>query len=83
MSQITDIQVLDFICGNTDRHFGNLMYGFDKNGKLMLQAFDNDTSLTNKNEMFDNWNGSVDPSGMRMINKKDGRFYRFFKYGGF
>ena len=70
MSQIADIQVLDFICGNTDRHFGNLMYGFDKNGKLTLQAFDNDTSFTNKNEMFDNWNGTVDPSGMRMINKK-------------
>ena len=30
LRQITDLQVLDFICGNTDRHLGNMIYQFKK-----------------------------------------------------
>ncbi len=33
---IADIQVLDYICGNIDRHGGNLFYDVDpKTGKIM------------------------------------------------
>ena len=50
MGQIVDLQVLDYICGNTDRHMGNIIYQFDKNkeGKVVLKGIkgiDNDCSM--------------------------------------
>ena len=40
---IANLQVLDFLCGNYDRHGGNIFYQFDKNGKLCgVQGIDND-----------------------------------------
>ena len=43
---IADLQVLDFICGNVDRHGANVFYQFDAAGKLIgVQGIDNDTSF--------------------------------------
>ena len=42
---VADLQVLDYICGNTDRHAGNMFYKFN-NGKFSgVQGIDNDTSF--------------------------------------
>ena len=44
--QISDLQVMDYICMNKDRHWGNLFYDIDKTGKLVgIQAIDNDSSF--------------------------------------
>ena len=47
MKAIADLQVLDFICGNTDRHAANVVYKFDPvTWKLIgVQGFDNDTAF--------------------------------------
>ena len=49
---IANLQVLDYLCGNFDRHGANMHYQFDKNGKLCgVQGIDNDSCfgvLTNK-----------------------------------
>ena len=50
LKQIADLQVIDFICGNTDRHRGNMIYQFrtDENGKVILdqiKGIDNDSSF--------------------------------------
>ena len=48
--QVASLQVLDFLCGNPDRHSGNMLYHFvkDKNGKTHLksiQGIDNDSAF--------------------------------------
>ena len=50
LKQMIDLEVLDFICGNVDRHSGNMIYQFDKNekGKVVLKGIkgiDNDCSF--------------------------------------
>ena len=46
LRQLSDIQVADYLCGNLDRHFGNLIYQTDENGKLIgVQGIDNDSSF--------------------------------------
>ena len=46
LRSIADLQVLDYICGNTDRHANNVAYQFDKKGKFIgVQGFDNDCSF--------------------------------------
>ena len=43
---MADLQVLDFICGNVDRHYANMFYQFDEKGKLIgVQGIDNDCSF--------------------------------------
>ena len=44
---LADIQVLDYICGNVDRHSGNLFYDVDtKTGKIRgVQGIDNDSAF--------------------------------------
>ncbi len=45
LKQLADLQALDFLCGNLDRHFANLTYLVDENGKLIgVQGIDNDSS---------------------------------------
>ncbi len=45
---VANLQVLDYICGNVDRHPGNMTYRFDPNLKFYgVQLFDNDCSLGN------------------------------------
>ena len=47
LKQIADLQVLDYICGNVDRHAGNIMYEFDENGKIIgIKGIDNDLSFS-------------------------------------
>ena len=46
IQQLADLQVLDFICGNVDRHMGNIFYQIDKSGKLTgIVGIDNDCSF--------------------------------------
>ena len=45
---IADLQVLDFICANMDRHPGNLFYQFNENNKFDgAQGIDDDMSFGN------------------------------------
>ena len=48
--QLADLQVLDYICGNTDRHPGNIMYDMERreNGKVgikTIRGIDNDRAF--------------------------------------
>ena len=46
LEAISDLQVLDYICGNTDRHGYNVFYQVDKDGNLIgVQGIDNDNSF--------------------------------------
>ena len=50
LSSFANLQILDFLCGNTDRHMGNFFWKQDlsdpKNPKLLgIQGIDNDTSF--------------------------------------
>lgn len=47
LKSLADLQILDFICGNTDRHMKNIAYQFDPvTGKLTgVQGYDNDTAF--------------------------------------
>ncbi len=50
LSSFANLQILDFLCGNTDRHMGNFFWKQDlsdpENPKLLgIQGIDNDTSF--------------------------------------
>ncbi|MBQ7058325.1 MAG: hypothetical protein IJM83_03355 [Firmicutes bacterium] len=46
LRKAADLQVLDFICGNIDRHGANMFYQVTLNGKYRgVQGIDNDTSF--------------------------------------
>ena len=46
LADVADLQVLDYICGNVDRHGGNLTYLFGPSGLFEgVQGFDNDSSF--------------------------------------
>ena len=46
LKQMADLQVLDYICGNVDRHSGNMMYRTDDKGNIVgVQGIDNDSSF--------------------------------------
>lgn len=50
LRQVIDLQVLDFICGNVDRHGGNMIYNFEYTSKNKvvfkgIKGIDNDCSL--------------------------------------
>ena len=65
VQQILDLQVLDYICGNTDRHSANLCYQFQKNKSgdvrfVGVQGIDNDCS-------FGRLNPPKDQSVMKMV----------------
>ena len=45
-NKIAKLQFLDYICGNPDRHQGNIFYQFSEEGKLIgVQGIDNDASF--------------------------------------
>ena len=48
--QLANLQVLDYVCGNVDRHMGNMLYQFDpETHKLVgVKGIDNDASFTKK-----------------------------------
>ncbi|MBR4183815.1 MAG: hypothetical protein IKQ56_08360 [Lachnospiraceae bacterium] len=46
IKKVASLQILDYICGNSDRHLGNLTYITDDNGNVIgIQGFDNDSSF--------------------------------------
>lgn len=43
---LADLQILDYICGNIDRHHQNMTYIFDSHNRLVgVQGIDNDLSM--------------------------------------
>ena len=48
--QLANLQVLDYVCGNVDRHMGNMLYKFDpETHKLVsIKGIDNDASFTKR-----------------------------------
>lgn len=55
LKQMGELQVIDYLCGNTDRHSGNMIYQFqkDEEGKLLLSqivGIDNDCSFGKENK---------------------------------
>ncbi|MBR0114384.1 MAG: hypothetical protein IJM11_04290 [Firmicutes bacterium] len=69
LRQLCDLQVLDYICGNIDRHSGNVLYEFDENGKIIgIQGIDNDSSFSRFSPRnIDLNNLMTAPSHMRVI----------------
>lgn len=46
LMQMADLQALDYICGNVDRHAGNMMYVTNDAGEIVgVQGIDNDSSF--------------------------------------
>ena len=45
--QLADLQVLDYICGNVDRHAGNIVYNYDPQTQKVIgiTGIDNDSSF--------------------------------------
>ncbi len=70
--QLADLQVLDYICGNVDRHMGNIFYRLDESDpaqpKLIgIQGIDNDASFSLSDEAL---NMMVPPEKMIAVRKK-------------
>ena len=66
--QLSDLMALDYICGNTDRHLGNMLYQTEKSdGKIRIngiKGIDNDMSFGNKLN-------SLNSSSAKMVNPED------------
>ena len=72
IQQVLDLQVLDFICGNTDRHTANMCYKFKKiNSKDVMftgiQGIDNDCA-------FGRVKPSPDKPIMKLVNPQDMKY---------
>ncbi len=73
---LANLQVLDYICGNFDRHYVNMFYQFDENGKLCgVQGIDNDGAFgaIGKKQLQDegyNYSHLVNLSNMKVIPKE-------------
>ncbi len=71
LKQLADLQVLDFLCGNIDRHGGNMFYKFDENHKLIgIQGIDNDCSFGTLKGEYENVNFMTIPQNMMAIDKE-------------
>ena len=72
LKSASDLQALDYICGNTDRHHGNMMYQFEeRNGVMVLvgiQGIDNDSSF-GKITGDKNTGYLASPDSMRVMKK--------------
>ncbi|MCR5676121.1 MAG: hypothetical protein K6G16_10480 [Lachnospiraceae bacterium] len=75
LRQLSDIQVMDYIIGNTDRHEGNLMYQMKEvDGQMKLvgvKAIDNDMSMgtLRKDRMQGKGRYNALPEHMKIIRK--------------
>ncbi len=71
IKSISDLQALDYICGNVDRHDGNMFLQFDKNGKLLkVQGIDNDCSFgLAKPEAGETLKRLPSPENMKVMSK--------------
>lgn len=57
LRQMADLQVLDYLCQNVDRHYANMLYEINEQGKIVgIQGIDNDLSF-----------GTVRPGGNRTL----------------
>lgn len=64
LKSVADLQIIDFICGNVDRHRGNLLYQFDENGNVTgVQGIDNDSSFPKES------NSEMDGENLKVISK--------------
>lgn len=75
LMKIVDLQVLDFICGNTDRHMGNMVYQFKETSKGVVftgvKGIDNDCSFgTPQIVPGDPIMRMVNPESMKLISEK-------------
>lgn len=91
--QLADLQILDYLCGNPDRHGGNLFYQYDrkKDGSVVMRSvcgIDNDSSFGEK-DLEKMGMSEVLPEDMRvitgsmasMIMKMDGNRLKTMFYG--
>lgn len=91
--QLADLQILDYLCGNPDRHGGNLFYQYDrkKDGSVVMRSvcgIDNDSSF-GENDLEKMGMSEVLPEDMRvitgsmasMIMKMDGNRLKTMFYG--
>ncbi len=71
LKQIADLQALDFICGNGDRHAANLFIQIDQYGHFVgVQGIDNDLSFgLNGKDFKNNKREMVVPKNMGVISK--------------
>lgn len=74
LKQIADLQVLDYICGNTDRHQGNMLYQMKEvDGQIKfvgIKGIDNDRSFGLFTENDSKLRGFITPPEMmRVISK--------------
>ena len=72
--QLSDLMVLDYLCGNCDRHMANMLYqtGKDKSGRVVItgiKGIDNDMSFGKKTE-------ASNISQEKMVNPEDMRIMR-------
>ena len=55
VKDLADLQALDYLCCNVDRHSANMFYKVDDNGKIVgVQAIDNDSSFGRRHNMKKN-----------------------------
>ena len=67
LKQIADMQILDYICGNGDRHGGNMIYQFDDKGKITgIVGIDNDISFPAHDQAFMK---AISLQGIRIISE--------------
>ena len=67
---LADLQVLDYICGNVDRHGSNVFYIFDRNGKFCgVQGIDNDCAFGLLIAKEKNVNQLTVPKNMKVISR--------------
>ena len=70
LKQLADLQVLDYICGNVDRHQANMLYKFDENGRLIgVQGIDNDSSFGRASQVRGTIAEMVGPGSMGCMSK--------------
>lgn len=70
IKQMADLQVLDYICGNVDRHAGNLMYEVNEQGEIIgVQGIDNDSSFGNFGPLTERFNRLPGPDNMNCVTK--------------
>ena len=61
---LADLQIIDYLCLNVDRHAGNMMYQVDAAGNVTgIQGIDNDSSFGRRKC------GQVENSALRVISK--------------
>ena len=70
LKSLADLQVVDYLCGNIDRHPGNMIYKFNENQKLIdVKGIDNDCALGTKVPVKRAQNHLAPPSNMLAVSE--------------